>query len=96
MFILLNSGNFGMKDQVMALEWINQNIYHFGGDPDRITIFGESSGASSAGANSLIHKFDIFEKNIYNLLSIFYLILISYCVNNDIYVSPICRFCLSE
>ncbi|KAJ8732338.1 hypothetical protein PYW08_015068 [Mythimna loreyi] len=39
-------GNAGMKDQVLALRWIKQNISTFGGDPDNITIFGVSSGAA--------------------------------------------------
>lgn len=39
--------NVGLKDQRLALEWTRQNIQYFGGDPDRITIFGQSSGALS-------------------------------------------------
>nr|CAD7568084.1 unnamed protein product [Timema californicum] len=57
------SANNALRDQVMALTWVNKNISKFGGDPDNVTLFGESAGAAcvhylflAPSAKGLFHK----------------------------------------
>ena len=61
--VIPSTGNEGLGDQITALKWIQNNIHHFGGDKNNVTLFGESAGAMSIAcllaspvANTLFHK----------------------------------------
>ena len=56
--------NLGLMDQVMALKWIHENIAAFGGDPDNVTIMGESAGAASVTLIPLIEGTHAYFKRV--------------------------------
>ena len=49
----VSPGNYGMLDQVEAMKWVKENIKNFGGNPDKVTIFGASSGGTSVSLHLL-------------------------------------------
>ncbi|CAG9791743.1 unnamed protein product [Diatraea saccharalis] len=59
-----NPGNTGLKDQLLALRWIKSNIETFGGDSNKITLFGESAGARSVDFHILSSSEKLFDKVI--------------------------------
>ncbi|XP_073253233.1 pyrethroid hydrolase Ces2e-like [Porites lutea] len=50
------TGNYGMFDQIQALTWVHDNIACFGGDPDKVTVFGQGTGATSVALHLMSPK----------------------------------------
>ncbi len=65
------TGNYGTLDQIVALEWINENIGNFGGNPENITIFGESAGGVSVGTMLALRP-DLFKRAVIQSATISY------------------------
>lgn len=55
-------GNVQFLDQIMAMQWVQDNIASFGGDPDQVTLFGQSSGAASVN----LHQFSPLSKGLFH------------------------------
>ena len=73
--MIKQTGNFGLEDQILSLQWLKENIKYFGGDPNNITIFGESAGGAhisyhlaSPASEGLFEK-AIIQSGGYNLIS---------------------------
>lgn len=71
----------GLKDQLFAIKWVKANISAFGGDPDNITIFGESAGAASVHCHTLSPRS--------TGICVLYIISYNYCLYKNLLCSNI-------
>lgn len=49
-------GNYGLKDQLLGLQWVKKNIKYFNGDPKKVTIYGQNAGAASVTFHMMSKK----------------------------------------
>ena len=75
------SGNMGILDQIMALKWVQKHIASFGGDPNRVTIFGQSAGAASASHIMLSPLAKVCSPRLFSILSLVGLVTHHHSIN---------------
>lgn len=73
-------GNMGMKDQAQAIRWVHENIFFFSGDPNRVTIFGESAG----GASVHYHMISPLSQGKILTMSLWWIVLVSLSILQNI------------
>lgn len=64
-------GNMGLEDQLMVMDWVQENIHWFHGNPNNVTIMGESAGSASVGMHLLSQKTRKKRKPVFMSLEIF-------------------------
>ncbi|KAL4229427.1 hypothetical protein ACF0H5_012465 [Mactra antiquata] len=57
-------GNYGIQDQLLAMKWVQENIKNFGGDPTRVTLFGQSAGAQSVSIHLMSESTSSLFRNV--------------------------------
>ena len=90
-FLPEKSSNNAIRDQILALKWVNENIAEFGGDRNNVTVFGESAGAMSVDtlvhsplAKGLFHKAIAQSGTLMSKVRIIYLNYAKFILNNGI------------